>query len=120
MVKQGGSLEPIISISLVYTVKKAALTEDSGNDKYEPTLIVIILATLVLVAGAGYVYNRDLGRRSRTVYLEAIGDLLAVIVVNAHLPPVVILGYHKVSGQGHLALLRSMLNILLVASYVKH
>ena len=55
MVNEDGSLEPIMGISLAYIVKGAAPTGRSGNGGYGPAIAVAILATLVLVAGAGYV-----------------------------------------------------------------
>ena len=119
MVNEDESLEPIMSISLAYTVKEAVSTGGSGNSEYEPAFIIIILVTLVLIASAKYV-NRSSERRSRTVHLEGIGDLLTVFVFNAHLPSVVILGYHKVFEQEHSTLLRSVLDISPVASYIKH
>lgn len=58
--------------------------------------------------------------RSRRAYIDGLRGLLAIFVFNAHLTPIIILGYDRVSGQGNSAVPRNVLDIPLVASCVRH
>lgn len=57
---------------------------------------------------------------SQTAYIDGLRGLLSLVVFNAHLTPVIILGYDKLSGLGQSTLERSVLDIPLVASGVRH
>lgn len=64
--------------------------------------------------------SRDLKPRPRTTYIDGLRGLLAVFVFNAHLTPIVILGYDSAFGNGHSTLPRNVLDIPLVAACVRH
>jgi peptidoglycan/LPS O-acetylase OafA/YrhL len=65
-------------------------------------------------------YKRKPYTQSQTVYIDGLRGILSVIIFNAHLTPLIILGYDNVSGQKQSIPPRDVTDIPLVASCVKH